>query len=375
MVSRTRSYSLGEGKAEQVYYGTVYYPTTSEPIGRSIVVDDRGVWDGAFNVNHFFSGGAGISHRWFVDGDPFNEKVLQNFTPALLADPTIWSHLPDSDRPNDSTLAVSLMKATNPSKPTVDLPVSLLELRELPDLVKKQGERWFETLGSNNLKYHFGVKPIVSDFYKLLDFRNDFAKVSKILNDLKGGSLLRKAALYNSSVSDEPGTVYTSNSAPPAFTCYHTLTKIVTTRTVWGYVRWTPDPLKYNNGTYPPERIKYLARRIVLGSTVDFSTLWNALPWSWLADWYGNIGDWLEANRSVIPVTAGTPRVCSTVRTDLSFVLKASNFGLLEGQHSCTVSTISKSRSIVSASFPSAQLPPFSWRQLGILGSLAALRS
>lgn len=373
--TRIRTVPVTSGRAERVSGATVTSTAISEPYIRSVVTDSEGVRDGSFMVNHFDVVNATISHRYIID--PFRPvyKELINFTPKYFEVANGYTHLNDPNLPSNPSLGVLTLNRTNPSKPVVDIPVSLFELREIPSLVYSFGRRAFQRVADGHLRYEFGVKPVISDLFKLLDFKKDVDNRMRLLMKLQQGSLLRKVALYSSAISAAPGTLVTTNSSPPDFYCSHRLTTKVTNRTVWGYVRWTPDPVKFDLVDYPEERIRYLARRIVLGSSPDLSTLWNALPWSWLADWFGNMGDYLEAHRSLIPVNASTPRVCQTTVTEELFVLSTSNFGLSVGQHSCVRRLTTKSRVLAPASLPSADFPLLSGRQVGILASLAALRS
>jgi hypothetical protein len=328
-------------------------------------------------VEHSDIQNAGISHVYWTTNPPVPDryKITKNFVPSYFRNAGgPMSHLSDPQRPSNPALAVQLLNGTNPSRSVIDLPISIFELRELPSLIRRQGDNILQQIASGNLKYEFGIKPMIADIRDLLDFQRSVNNRVKLLKKLQTKTLCRKQTLYTGSVSTNPDTLTTTNSAPSTFQTVHRLRTRTTSRTVWGYVKYSPTA-GFHPNIVSNKDLESLARKIVLGMTLDASTAWNALPWSWLADWYGNVGDWLSAHRNLVPCTATVPRICETTRTSYNWVLESSNIGLEKGQHACTGTLVSKSREIVSAALPSADLPFLTGRQVGILASLAASRS
>jgi hypothetical protein len=51
------------------------------------------------------------------------------------------------------------------------------------------------------------------------------------------------------------------------------------------------------------EELYKLAVRLVYGLDISFASLWEAMPWTWLIDWFSNVGDIINANRNTMPVS------------------------------------------------------------------------
>lgn len=320
-----------------------------------------------------------VSHAWHSSPAitytrPDGQKSLKNFPMSLWQTPLALAPLSDPGRSSNADYAVLTVARTNPSRAKVELPVSLFELRELPMLVRNNGLTLIRRIGTNNLRYYFGVLPLMNDLAALLNFAESVKKRAELLKKFRDqGSITRKVHLYSGHVGDYPNTAVQANSTPPTANVTYLLRSRVTMRTVWGYVTWTPSD-SFMEMMQTDEAIIQQARTIILGLRVDFASLWEALPWSWLADWYGNIGDWLQANRHVVPIYPGIPAICETIRTEYNYLSQNNGFGMPPFYHTNTHVTVSKSRSKVSAAFPSANLPLLTPRQALILPSIAAVK-
>lgn len=331
--------------------------------------DEPGAWDNAFDVSHAFVVNGALTYF-----NPQGTKKLKSFVPSYWRTPLPLAPMTDPGRASNAELAVKLLAVTNPSRAKVELPVSLLELRELPLLVQAAGKKLIREIGDRNLRYYFGVVPLLSDIAALLNFAESIDNRVKLLKKfVDQGSMLRKATLYSGGVEDFPMSNVTANSSPPTSNVTYVLRSRRTVRTVWGYVSWTAHPTLLK--TLVTERdIIHAARTIILGARIDFASAWEALPWSWLADYFGNIGDWLQANRHVLPIYPGIPRICETVRVENQYLSANNGFNMPPNYHSVTHVTVHKSRRLVSASLPSASMPLLTPRHALILSSVAASR-
>lgn len=391
MVYRDRKsfYPLTKGEAIFVHPTRGATIKSSLPKGLDRCVDYSQVWDGFFEVTHKTMSNIPVSSKryWAAIGDESYITEFKNFTPDYFADCGPMSHLDDPSRPGNPILAVQLASGTNPSKPVVNLPVALFELRELPDLVRGLGaeaikriyqRRKVKDVAGANLAFQFGLMPMVSDFVKLLNFKNSISNRVKLLKKFQKGPLIRKMSLYSSVVTSTPGTTVTSNSSPSYFVIHHKLLSVTTQRKVWGYVKWEPLPgfLEQFPPTLAGDRsLELRARQIVSGFTLDTLTLWEALPWSWLVDWFSNCGDWLSSQRSLVPLSAQSPRVCETITTRYQWeCVDTSTAKPITGGKFGETTLTTKSRWITSAALPSAHLPSLTIGQANILSSLAALR-
>lgn len=346
------------------------FSTTRATVARvSQCSDEFGVRDNNFSVYHAY-----VRNPVFSFENPGASKKFINFCPSSWATPGRLAMMSDPSRPGNAALAVSVISKTNPSKSRIDLPISIAELRELPDLVRSAGRSLISRIGENNLRYYFGVKPIVDDLIKLIEFKRSVENRMKLLKKFRDeGPMLRKVPLYSGSVENFPGTKGTYNSTPYGSNIDYILKSRRTVRKVWGYTTWTPADTFYKLMSDDAE-IERRAYEIILGLRIDFVTLWEALPWSWLADWFGNVGDWLSANRHVVPITPSLPRICETAWVEYQLVSDSNGFGMPKGAHQVTLVTKHISRSLQSASLPSASLPLLTPGQALILPSVAAVK-
>lgn len=81
-----------------------------------------------------------------------------------------------------------------------------------------------------------------------------------------------------------------------------TLNSVTTVRTTV-FVRWRPTGVPPRFLGIEDADIHATATRALLGMTdtfVDPSSIWEMLPFSWLADWCSNAGDYLAAHRNIV---------------------------------------------------------------------------
>jgi hypothetical protein len=112
-----------------------------------------------------------------------------------------------------------------------------------------------------------------------------------------------------------------------------------------------------------------MATKAVSGLSVEgmAAGAWEVLPWSWLIDWFTNIGDFMLQNSNTIPASLAEcciMRKTVTVNRHIPFNLPA---GVSGGEGVQTLTNLSR---IVGVAFPQAHLPFISAGRLSILGSL-----
>jgi hypothetical protein len=338
----------------------------------SKISDLVGVHDGVFTVQHDSLSGNIRSGEWQDSSSQNNRRRMVNWPIVSPTLPFGNLHLSGLGEPSDPAAAVSVLKITNPSRPLIDLPVSLVELRDIPDLIHQVGGSIIQKAGKGNLTWQFGLLPVVSDFLKICRFQESVKRRVELLSKFKDGPLTRKATLGSFTKSDTSVTSVVLQSSP--FFINGRRTNTTTTQKVWGYVTYTPSS-EFEHLARSPEELLPSARQIIGGLTIDPSTIWQALPWSWLADWFSNLGDYLEAHRNLLPLSASVPSICRTTVTEVSYAVQrpgANDTGYTWG--TLTYRQVTKQRAKASASLPSASLPFLSGRQVGILASLAVTR-
>lgn len=211
----------------------------------------------------------------------------------------------------------------NPSKPYVDLGVSAAELVGAPVSIFKhlgrslaaQSRRSplsrpglptkFEDPGGTYLRLQFGIMPIIRDVQKLIELTNEVEKKLDKIRRLKEHGFLRAS----SKKFPETHTQRRSESFRDAAGGLWDITTVKVTKR-WCTLYYTAD------STILPEDDKEsrkMATAITFGATLDGTTLWNAMPWSWLLDWFTNLGDLIEAKRNTIGASLTKSLVMETI--------------------------------------------------------------
>lgn len=224
---------------------------------------------------------------------------------------------PTTPIPSDSDALQMAFTRQNPNTPVTDVPVFLIELRDLPRMLESAGDflRFSQSLSKLEkdalwdipyqaadkfLGYEFGIKPLVRDLRNMVNFVNLVQKKYDELNLLyskAGVGQSKSSTVYTDTASGSPGDYYLTGLYQE--TNYFRFI-VETRRKKWVSMKWFPlDP--------PPENDAgklALALTLVYGLNISFSTLWEATPWSWLVDWFTNFGNFLNSRRNVIPVSA-----------------------------------------------------------------------
>lgn len=302
----------------------------------------------------------------YISGSGYyrSESTWNDYPPAIFRLPGFYST--NSWQPDFDPIT-KLLAITNPSRPVVDIPVFVKELGDLPRLVQIAGKSIYKKVASGNLNWQFGWKPLLSDLGKMLDFGDHWDKKSKEIERLhsKGGLRRNVTLARNENVTVKPSYIVESSVG----TWYSHFTESHKTK-LWGSVRWIPTDRPQGTGHKDP----MLAFRAALGLDVTMSTIWEALPWSWLIDYFGNIGDYLMAHRNTVP--AEPTRIC-IMRYDESVRSYIPTTRPTGGSWSgASIITERKSRNVGgSPKLTIGYLPLLSATQLSILASLAVLRA
>jgi len=329
----------------------------------------------ALSIDHATVSGAWVSSA-YREMSTKSYQSTNNFPLSYFNSVPSISHLPVLGRPPNAMLAVDLISRTNPSRPVVDISADFLELRDLPKIIYLAGKKVLQVAAEANLEYQFSLRPIMGDLWKLGHIASTVEARKRELKHLhENGGLRRKIPLFKDTAALVTGSEVTTNSSPSFLTVKH-VPRTVTTDTVWGFVRWLPDYSLLPKTEWSTKEFHDRVFRATYNSELTWATVWEVLPWSWLIDYFGNVGDWLIANRNSIPCTHSTPLIMETLDTTIEWQITSNPTAGWRGAPYGNVSTrlVSKSRTPVSASMPSAQLPFFNKRQLSILASFAVLK-
>lgn len=372
MVGRTRSRSSSIVNGYGYRFGQVIGGGVRQ-ISSQSTVDETGYGDcGQFDMN-----------RWSVDGScgkintpngGYYSAYMVDYQADILLSNGNFPHLSVGGIPIDVEAATAAAARTNPSRPYVDVVQNVLELGDVVRLIKHRGDgivadamhygfpgRWaWKTAARTNLLYRFGIAPLVGDLVKLCNFNDQLARRVAILQKLQTPKGYRKTV--------DIGTYSaTSKVSKPCQSNYVTVNRVFEGNTVVkvkAHCRWKPvgdlTPLQ------SPASMRALARKAVLGLTVDQSSAWELLPWSWLIDYASNVGQYFAAQRNIVPAQLTGVHVMRHTRTTWT----------CPGQYPMTGINFERETKSRKASFvaPVAHFEVLNSKQMGILASLMITR-
>lgn len=315
--------------------------------------------------------------RWESTGGVIHQNVdpgfwgayFQNYISDGAANEANFPHLgfPVGEVPTSAESALRAINRTSPSRPYVDVPANLLQLGELIGLLRDVGYHYLRRIGTTNLKFQFGVAPLVGDIVKLTRFNEQVDFRVKELMKLRSAKGFRKTVDIGFYEKKAQNNVFFQTAGAFSQLPVETHTRLG----IRAHCRWLPSDV---SGLATPKSIRALARRAVSGATIDFATLWEIMPWSWFIDWGVNIGSYLYAQRNTVPATLSSCVVMEHTKSDArapEVTLEAS-YGRI--QSSFHMAREDKRRFVPIVS-PSAHFPFLSGNKMGIVASLAVARA
>lgn len=373
MAPRERSMSLG---SYQQGFWRRFGSTSgggSIQLGNAFVSDHTGPGDcDPFHTERYFLDGGIIDQAydpgWW--GAYFEGYMADGVSPANF--PHLGMTVPV---PSTEEAALSAAMRTSPSAPYVDVITNVLQLGELTTLIRNKGYELLRqrnsavnrNIANNYIKYQFGIAPLVGDIVKLSRFQDQVARRVQQIEKLKSKGGLRKtvdigiydrSATYGLTLQSQGTFVGTTVSAH---------TKMVMS----AHCRWIPTDIP---AISTPKLMRNLAMKAVLGATIDYGTLWEILPWSWLIDWGFNVSGYLRANRNIVPASLTDVVVMTHTMTNSS----TPALGPFQNDYGRTFSAVNMGRDtkrrVRSYVSPAAHFPFLSGSQMGILASLAVTR-
>lgn len=236
------------------------------------------------------------------------------------------SYPPNGALSDDQIIAKGgeMMRASRPTMPHASLGQWLGELRDFGSLFKSglSSRNPAKIAGGGYLNWQFGWKPFVSDLKKaceavleadeiLKKFYEDSGKITRrtrryILNqDVSTANLVLSSS---SSYSNWNTTTFGSvggttkfaylgvwGTTNPRGRAEVTVTRVSELRTFAKFEYFAHDP-----EGFAERQASYAQKaRILLGLTLTPDVLWELTPWSWLADWFFDIGGFLSYQVSV----------------------------------------------------------------------------
>ena len=261
-------------------------------------------------------------------------------------------------------------------------------VQDVPRILQRQLLN-YRNLGSEYLNVVFGWKPFVSDLQKMYNLWQTIdARMAQLIRE-NGKYIRRKATLEDVETDVHTGTVYPFPyvnvlGAPPNYmtgtTAYN-----VTTRTKTKV--WFSGSFRY----YIPDVSSSLwnarARAALFGALPTPELLWEVLPWSWLIDWFSNVGDVISnaSTNAVDNLTLRYSFIMKHVSTEVeatSFVYHPASTAPLDKwpqvQNTFVSKKLEETKLRRGGGNPfglDVTLPSLSTYQLGILAALGLSRS
>lgn len=187
-----------------------------------------------------------------------------------------------------------------PTKPEFNALNSVYELKDLPGMLRQQlHKNNLKNIGSYALAYKFGWESLLRDIRNLVETQQSLAKRLKQLLRDNGKPVRRRVVLAEYEDTQEP-IRYTGNQmVSPSFVDQYFAsapfdTKCVDTRSSGGRV-WASAQFRYwlPGG---PKDIAWTRRMMarLYGFQPSPAVIYNMIPWTWLVDWFGDLGGLLE---------------------------------------------------------------------------------
>lgn len=359
------------------------------PTGNSAVTDNPGHGGDCepFTLNRLSTSGGRLNRAY---GGASTDNWFNNYLCQWFRQTSNGQHLAVSGVPSEAWRCTNAAQRTNPSRPVVDVPVDVLDVQgrirdiqgEIGNLLrdpfgrKRYGRvrvtprQFGASFGNAWLQNEFWIQPMVGDIVKLMYLAPDINRRISEINRLFGGKGLRRTVDHGSWSNQlhDPSVLVQSS--------YSTINVRMLTRTFVNcktHIRWAPQS---KCALHPsPDQIRRWAVRATMGLTIDLSTLWELTPWSWLADWFGNVGSYLVATRNIIPARLLGVYPMKHTRTEVTFpATQKSESGRLTTITSGRRVREQKLRSIGAVAL-SAHFPFLNGKQVGILAAIGASRT
>jgi hypothetical protein len=207
--------------------------------------------------------------------------------------------------------------ALKPDQPDFEPMASLLELRSAPgdlwdrhkrwrEKFKKVDRPWYSKAGRYHLAIQFGWLPLISD---TLDFTQAFCDRKKRFDQMwrDAGKPVRRRRLLTKfgNVHDKSGadtsywtygTPYSPNIKPTFVTqCYGGGLATSKFEQFYGTRVWCAGRSRYFLPVAPDRAYIDRMHSKILGLYIDPNAVYNAIPWTWLGDYFGTLGNLFDA--------------------------------------------------------------------------------
>jgi hypothetical protein len=281
-------------------------------------------------------------------------------------------------------MAWKILAESNPSAPVVSIPTFIGEMKDFKDLplnLKAWGGSIFKKIAQGHLTWRWAIKPMVKDLLTCFDFVEASERRFRELLNLSAngkGFKLRKRVKVSSSQSQTVTNGVTRHSEGDLLDYRRTRTDTIKE---WGSSNWAvsddtvlprprdPDYLK---------KLRALTFQTFYGVTSYelLAAAWELTPWSWLIDWFSDVGDIIAGANNTIGLTWSSVCYMRQITSRFDYVMTSTLPSTYTISGVPYESMVRKERYVVSPAIAvsPAFLPILTNRQWSILGSLAVLK-
>jgi hypothetical protein len=352
----------------QGHYGYPNFPP-GRNVGGDFILYGNEYTNGIMPVGKIMTNGPGAYSDWFYEG-----SIVGKVTP--LSTP-FWDG-ENSAKPFGAE-AFSKMKPTAPDFGAFN---AIYELKDVPRMLQQRMVHGnLKNISNYWLALQFGWKPLLRDIRNTVKTQMGAQKrLAQLLRD-EGRSVRRKVTLDETEelIDESSGTAYGSFDPGDFVTYFYSADPTHSTKVFQRSKTWASARFRYFLPPGPRD-INWTRRMLagIFGLYPSPKQVWDCVPWSWLVDWFTNLGfvidnldsgvaDRLAAEYAYIMTKTETVRESSLTWSGWLFPDKTP----FTAKTASTATAFKKFRSPIDpfgAAFSEDSLTPMQWSILGALG-------
>lgn len=223
--------------------------------------------------------------------------------------------------PADSDLVTHALAVSNPNRPIADIGMIAQDIFEFPKLARDifafavgaitNPTSLMRARGKEYLTYEFGLQPTIDDLKISLDFVQAMDKRLKMLKSLRSKGLSRTTRFGDHGGGKGPNAPPPHYEGPSKhFSVYALNLYGPSPKVSFDSYRkvevWVSTKFKLNDSSFlkHPSADPITAARALLDLGANQAPeIWELMPWSWLINWFSNIGDIFAAGRNSLDTT------------------------------------------------------------------------
>ncbi len=202
------------------------------------------------------------------------------------------------------SFAADAYRRMRPAQPQFQGLNAIFELKDLPGMLKKRTENHIESFarrgGNTHLEAQFGWLPLLRDIQGMCNTQMNLEKSYKQLLRDEGEPVRRGVKLRAQESDPVVGTI--NPGMGPSLVSYFSRgpATCISVQQTFDLV-WAAARFRYFLPAGPRDIAwRSKMKRAIFGLNISPIVVYNAVPWSWLADWFFNYGDVISNLSSTI---------------------------------------------------------------------------